>query len=119
MLYCEICMILIEPDEERCPECKNRKLRPPNGNDPVYLLSKELLWSGGIEDVLRENGIPCLKKSAQGSIVNVIFGQFGDVIGFYVPFAALEKSKELLAGFMEEGEPEGEELPEDLEYEEE
>jgi len=115
MLYCEICMILVQPDEAKCPECRHKKLRPPVGNDPVYLLSKEILWSGGIEEVLKENGIPCLKKSSQGTAFNVIFGQFGDVMRFYVPFAALEKSRELLADFMEDGELEGEELPEDFE----
>jgi len=112
-------MILVEPDEEKCPECRNKKLRPPKENDPTYLLSKAMLWSGGIEEILRENGIPCMKKSAQGSAFNVIFGQFGDVLGFYVPFSALEKSKELLADFMEEGEPEDEEPHDYVECEEE
>ena len=116
MLYCEMCMMLAQPDEKTCPECRYKKLRRPGENDPVYLLSKEMLWSGGIEEVLKENGIPCMKKSAQGSVINVIFGHFGDVLHFYVPFAALEKSKELLAGFMEEGEPGDEETPD---YEEE
>ena len=119
MLYCEICMMLVEPDSEKCPECKHKKLRPPEDNDPVYLLSKEMLWSGGIEEVLKESGIPCLKKSIQGSAFNAIMGQFGDVLRFYVPFAALEKSKELLADFMEEGEPEDEEPHDYVEYEEE
>ena len=110
-------MILVEVDETKCPECRHKKLRKPKDNDPAYLLSKEMLWSGGIEDVLRENGIPCLKKSMQGSAFNVIFGQFGDVIKFYVPFAALEKSKELLADFFYDGE-DGQPL-EDLGYGEE
>ena len=116
MLYCEICMMLAEPDEAKCPECKHRKLRPPKDNDPVYLMSKEILWSGGIEEILKDNGIPCLKNSAQGSVINVIFGQFGDMLHFYVPFAALEKSRELLAGFIDNDEVEGEKI---LEYEEE
>jgi len=112
-------MILIEPDEGKCPDCRHKKLRPPKDNDPVYLLSKELLWSGGIEEVLGENGIPCMKKSTQGSAFNAIFGHFGDIIGFYVPYAALEKSRELLADFMEVGEAEGGEELEDIEYDEE
>jgi len=112
-------MILAEPDEEKCPECRNKKLRPPVGNDPVYLLSKELLWSGGIEETLKEHGIPCMKKSTQGSAFNAILGQFGDVLRYYVPFAALEKSGELLADFMEGGEGGDEELPDDFDYDDE
>ena len=115
MLYCELCMILVEAYENKCPECRHKKLRPPKDNDPVYLLSKEVLWSGGIEEVLKENGIPCMKKSLRGSAFSIIFGQFGDLIRFYVPFAALEKSKELLAGFMGEDDLEDTEHPEDIE----
>ena len=121
MLYCEICMILVQPDADKCPECRHKKLRAPTGNDPTYLLSKEILWSGGIEEALKEHGIPCLKKSSQGTAFNVIFGQFGDVMRFYVPFAALEKSRELLAGFLDEDEDddalEYEELPDEYEDE--
>ena len=110
MLYCENCMILL--DSQGCPECKNKNLRPPKGNDPVLVLSKEALWSGGIEEALREHDIPYLKQGAQGSAFNVILGSFGERYRYYVPHAALEQARELLADFVHSEDGQGDEAEE-------
>ena len=107
MLYCEYCMKLM--DCPNCPDCKKRNLRPPRGNDPVYLMSKAALWSGGIEEILKENDIPCLKQGSKGSFFNVILGSFTERYNYFVPYGALEKSRELLADFFEEDREDGEE----------
>ena len=103
--------------EPVCRECKNKHLAPPKINDPVYLLTKPALWSGGIEQILAEHKIPCLKKGVQGSAPSVVLGYFGESYHFFVPYGALEKSKGLLAGFFEdetgglEDDPEDENIP--------
>ena len=101
MLYCEICMMLT--DSDKCPRCKKKKLRPPKENDPVYLLTRHAIWAGSIEDILRENGIPCLKQSEQTSALTIITGEIAATYRIFVPHSALEKSKELLVDFLEEG----------------
>jgi len=93
-------MMLI--DQEKCPECKKKKLRPPKENDPVYLLSKHAIWAGAVEDILRESGVPCLKRSEQGGALTIITGEIAATYRIFVPYSALEKAKELLAGFFEE-----------------
>ena len=101
MLYCEICMMLT--DQEKCPRCKKKKLRAPKDNDPVYLLTKHAIWAGSIEDILRENGIPCLKQSEQGGALTIITGEIAATYRIFVPYSAHEEARELLSDFFEEG----------------
>lgn len=101
MLYCELCMMLCEDDGVKCPECGNKKLRPPKGNDPVHILSKEALWSGGIEETLKEAGIPCLKQKSRGTVAGILLGELSEIYRYFVPYGALEQSRELLLDFIE------------------
>ena len=94
MLYCEKCMMLC--DEKKCPNCGIEKLRVPKENDPVFLMTKEGIWSGGIEEILKENSIPCLKQGIQGTALTIKMGDITETYQFFVPFGAYEKSKELL-----------------------
>lgn len=95
MLYCKKCRLLCTDSE--CQNCGNKKLSEPNANDSVFLISKEMIWSGGIEDILKENGIPCLKQGIQGAGISTKLGYLSEVYQFFVPFGAYEKSKELLS----------------------
>ena len=95
MKYCEKCMLTTENDS--CPKCGSQKLREPKDNDPVFLMIREAIWSGGIEETLKENGIPCLKKGLHGAAVTERTGGYlNESYMFYVPYGALQKSKELL-----------------------
>ena len=94
MKYCETCMILT--DDDNCPSCGTHKLHAPKENDPVYLMTREAIWSGGIEETLKENGIPCLKKGLHGAgVTERIGGYTTESYSFYVPYGAYQKSKEI------------------------
>ena len=110
MLYCAPCMMLSD-DESKCHNCGKSKLRAPKESDPVFLLELQSLWSGGIEDVLSENGIPCLKRGVKGPGLSFILGEGFETYQFFVPYSAYEKARELTAAFLpEDAEPE--DLPE-------
>lgn len=94
MFYCEKCKLLCTDSE--CTNCGNKKLCEPKENDPVHLITKDAIWSGGIEELLKENGIPCLKQGIQGAGITAKLGYLTETYRFFVPFGAYEKSKELL-----------------------
>jgi len=73
----------------------------PKPNDPTHVLSIEALWSGGIEEILAQAEIPCLKQRARGTVAAIIIGELSETYRYFVPFAALEKSKELLCDFID------------------
>jgi len=98
-------------DALKCRNCGKKKLREPKENDPVFLLELQSLWSGGIEDALSENGIPCLKRGVKGPGLSFILGEGFETYQFFVPYSAYEKAKELTDAFLP-GEDEPEDLPE-------
>ena len=93
MLYCENCMKLT--DETKCPGCRRKKLREPQNDDPVYLLTKDAILSASIEDILHQNNIPCIKKAQLGAGLTGYIGYSLDTFRFYVPYGAMEAAKEL------------------------
>ena len=95
MLYCEKCMLLA-PDNV-CSSCKNRNVRDVKENDPVYLTTKDAIWSGVIEDMLTKNNIPYLKNGFFGAGITSTMGYSMEMYKFFVPFGAYKKSKELLS----------------------
>lgn len=100
MLYCENCMYLA-PDAA-CPSCGRKKLREPRDSDPVYLITKDAIIAASIEDILIQNGIPCLKKGLIGAGITSRIGFTNEVYRFFVPFGAYGKAKELLDNFFDE-----------------
>lgn len=104
MLYCESCMRIVSEDE--CPDCKNKKLREAKNNDPVYVITEDAILAASIEDILNENGIPFLKKGLIGAGITSRIGFAREIYEFYVPYNALEKTKELLYNFFDEEERE-------------
>ena len=95
MLYCEKCRRLC--DKSPCPQCGEQKLRTPKENDPVYLVSEDATFSDVIEEILYENGIPCLKEGGRGG------SRAGNLIRtcqLFVPYGAYAKSKELVSNFL-------------------
>ena len=64
-MYCERCSRIIE--EERCPYCKSRRVREPEPKDPCFLTEQDYISSGILEDVLKQNDIPFLKKDVMGA----------------------------------------------------
>ena len=93
-MYCEKCCRIIE--EERCPYCKSRKVREPEPKDPCLLTEQDYLTSGILEDLLKQNGIPYLKKDVMGAGLAIKVGPMLDRSRFYIPFEQLQNAEAVL-----------------------
>ena len=93
MMYCETCGHLVE--ENRCPNCGSRSLREPKEKDPCFLTEQDFVSSGILEDILKQNGIPFLRKNVLGAGVAIKVGPMLDRGRFYVAYDQLSKAQEL------------------------
>lgn len=91
--YCAACNLLTE--SARCPICGSRELRVPLGSDYCFLTEKEPLWSNALEELLTDNGIPCVTKSTLGAGLTSKIGSLQERIRFYVPYLKLKTAKAL------------------------
>ena len=89
-MYCEKCCRILE--ETRCPHCKNRKTRDPEPKDPCLLTEQDYISSSILEDVLKQNGIPFLKKDVMGAGMAIKVGPMLERSRFYVPFDRWESA---------------------------
>ena len=87
-MYCERCSRIMEGD--RCPVCRSRKVREPEPKDPCFLAEQDYISSGILEDVLKQNGIPFLKKDVMGAGMAIKVGPMLERSRFYVPFDRLQ-----------------------------
>ena len=90
-MYCEKCSRIIEAD--RCPVCKSKRVREPEAKDPCFLTEQDYLSSGILEDLLKQNGIPYLKKDVMGAGLAIKVGPMLERSRFYVPFEQLESAR--------------------------
>lgn len=122
MLYCETCQTLY-PEGEKCPLCHKNRGRTPQPEDVCFLTEKGPIESAMLEDVLRQNGVPCLKKSVSGAGIAMYTGLMLESFRVYVHFAQLEKARaiadELLDAPIAEGEWNDEDEAEEGEGEDE
>ena len=104
-MYCEKCCRIIEGD--RCPVCRSRRVREEKPGDICLLTELDYVSSGILEDVLKQDGIPFLKKEVMGAGLAIKVGPMLDRSRFYVPYDTLESARsvadDLLSG-LEEGE---------------
>ena len=89
-MYCEKCCRIIEGD--RCPVCKSRKVREPEPKDPCFLTEQDYVSSGILEDVLKQNDIPFLKKEVMGAGLAIKVGPMLDRSRFYVTWDRLQEA---------------------------
>ena len=108
-MYCEKCRRIIETD--RCPVCKRSKVREPGPDDLCLLTEQDYLFSGMLEDVLKQNGIPFLKKEVLGAGLAIKVGPMLERSRFYVPFELLESASAVADELL--GAPEGDTEPEE------
>lgn len=94
MMYCANCQTAYE--EERCPCCGSRKGRPAAPEDICFLAEEDSLQAGILEDFLKQEGIPALKKSTVGAGMAMKTGAIFERFRFYVRYEHLEKARELL-----------------------
>ena len=90
-MYCEKCSRVF--DGERCPVCKRSKVREPEAKDPCLLTEQDYLTAGILEDLLKQGGIPFLKKDVMGAGLAIKVGPMLDRSRFYVPFERLEDAR--------------------------
>lgn len=95
MNYCERCRLAFP--EDRCPNCGETHLRPVRADDPVFLIEKDALWSGLVRDLLQQHGVPFLDNSNIGAGLSSRIGSLNEFFLFYVPYAALEDARALMA----------------------
>ena len=93
-MYCETCNYLTE--EESCPVCGGTDLREPKEKDPCFLTEQDYVFSGVLEDVLRQNGIPFLRKNLLGAGLAMRVGPTLDRGRFFVAYDLLPKAQELV-----------------------
>ena len=93
-MYCEKCKRII--DGERCPACKSRKVREPQADDLCLLTEQDYISSGILEDVLKQNNIPFLKKEVMGAGLAIKVGPMLDRSRFYVMYDILDKARPIV-----------------------
>ena len=93
-LYCEECNLVFTG--ERCPCCGGKRVRPPKGEDLCFLVEKEMIWSDLLSEVLRDNGIPFLKKGRMGAGLAMQAGFLGEHFRFYVNYENLAEAAALV-----------------------
>ena len=92
--YCERCDLLIPGDI--CPLCGSRRLRAPKEGDLCFLVEKEMIWSDLLSEVLRDNGIPFLKKGSMGAGLAMQAGFLTERYRFYVNYEHLSAAQALV-----------------------
>ena len=93
MLYCPNCQVLCP--EDRCPSCGGKKLRRPEGGDPVLLMTAAEGKADLISSLLDENRIPH-EIRACGLDTPTVYGRMPSNRNLFVPYAALKRCEELL-----------------------
>ena len=90
-MYCEKCCRIF--DGNHCPHCKKSKVREPELSDPCFLTEEDYISSTILEDLLKQDSIPFLKKDVMGAGMAIKVGPMLDRSRFYVPFSVLEKAR--------------------------
>ena len=85
---CEKCCRVFDGDD--CPACKRSRVREPEAKDPCYLTEQDFFSSGILEDLLKQNSIPFLKKDVMGAGMAIKVGPMLERSRFYVPYAHLD-----------------------------
>ena len=94
IMYCEKCKKLIS--QSICPICGNKDIRIPEERDICFLVEKDHIWSGMLEDVLKQNNIPVFVQSNIGAGMAIKAGALFERIRFYVPFLYLEAANTIV-----------------------
>ncbi len=93
-MYCEKCKRIVETNI--CPACGSKKIREPETGDLCFLTEQDYVSSGILEDILKQEGVPFLKKEVLGAGLSFRVGPMLDRSRFYVPFEHMQKALPLL-----------------------
>lgn len=103
-MYCADCRLMTQ--EESCPLCGSKNLREVRLDDPCFLVRKEAIWAGMLEEVLKENGIPYSAESDVGYAFSLKTGGHHEEFLFYVNYADYDRARALVNELFSESEDE-------------
>ena len=113
MNYCKKCYILCE--DNPCPRCGNKFVRPPEPEDYVFLTEKDYPWSEVLESALKEEGIPvAVNEAITGAWLTVQLGSRFECHRLFVPYKDWDKANSIMEAIFDEAN-----FSEDFEWEEE
>ena len=116
-MYCEKRKRIIQ--EERCPFCKRSIVREPESEDLCLVTEQDYISSGILEDMLKQNGIPFLKKGVMGAGMAIKVGPMLERSRFYVTYDLLEKATAVANELFASSEDTGEQDDSNVDYAEE
>lgn len=95
-LYCDNCFLAFEG--ERCPSCGRKKCRDAKDDDLCYLTEQNVIWSGLLADVLKQNGIEFVERNVLGAGLAFKTGMMSERVLFYVFFSRLGDAETIVEG---------------------
>jgi len=93
-------------EEKKCPICGSRHLRGIEDDDPVFLMDTDAFTAESVQDILRQNGVPCQLQGLMGAGIIMRLGYAFETYRIFVPYGEYERTKELLGNFFENQEEE-------------
>lgn len=100
-MICRKCHVICEGE---CPICGKKRLYEPEDNEPVLLMTISAFQAMFVEPILQATGIPYSRSGTFGAARSMVRGMMHEIYRFYVPFAALEKSREAIVNVFGENE---------------
>ncbi|MBP5767391.1 MAG: hypothetical protein J6X47_10475 [Clostridia bacterium] len=95
-LYCDNCFLAFEG--ERCPSCGRKKCREAKDDDLCYLTEQNVICSGLLADVLKQNGIEFVERNVLGAGLAFKTGMMSERVRFYVFFSRLGDAETIVEG---------------------
>ena len=92
-MICRSCRVICEG---KCPICGKRRLYEPENNDPVLLMVLTPMQAMLVEPILQDAGIPYSRSGTIGGALSMSGGMMLESYRFFVPLAALGKSREAI-----------------------
>lgn len=92
-MICRRCRVICEGE---CPICGKRRLYEPESNEPVLLMVLTPMQAMLVEPILQDSGIPYSRSGTIGGALSLMGGMMLESCRFYVPYAALGKSREAI-----------------------
>lgn len=91
--YCPACHMLVKGS--RCPACGRTWLEVPGPEDYCFLTEKDAIWSGVLEDCLRQQAIPVIRQNTMGAGLTSKTGMMMERTKFYVPYSRYAEAAQL------------------------
>ena len=94
VLYFPCCKVLSK--STRCPVCGSKQGYSPAPTDLCFLSETEKIWSGMLEDVLKQNAVPVFTQSNIGAGMAIKAGSLFERIKFYVPYSHISQAQDIV-----------------------